>query len=246
MIQDIIIIKDGLPLLSRNFFNFYSMFSQGESLLMMSGFFSAINSFSDQFEDLGTVSELKLSNNNVKLSFLRDNNLPNLVYLATFDEDSKGINVQRALRKISRSFLQKYNVNQILNWRGRKDTFKAFEDLVSEYVEDEKSESEIEFKEKVVGLFKDVEEKLNENVKKSEDKISDVPSYYNIIPISRTSKKINPRYYLSGKSAHRILLEIDNEKSINCIAKSLGLSQEQVYNICKNLVKLGFIILDEF
>jgi len=223
------------------------MFSQGESLLMMSGFFSAINSFSDQFENMGNISELKLSNNNVKLSFLRDNTLPNLVYLATFDDASNGVNVQRALRKISRTFLQKYNINQILSWRGRKDSFKAFEEVISDYVEDEKSESETEFKEKVVDLFKNVEEKLNENLnpRKNSEKI-EVPHYYNIVPSSRTSKKVNPRYYLTGKPAHRILLEIDGEKNINQIASKLSMPQEQVYNICKNFVKLGFISLDDF
>lgn len=247
MICDVIIIKDGLPLLTKNFTNSESMFSQGESLLMMSGFFSAINSFSDQFENMGNVSELKLSNNNVKLSFLRDNNLPNLVYLATFDESSNGVNVQRALRKISRTFLQKYNVNQILSWRGRKDTFKAFEEIISDYVDDEKTENEKEFKEKIVDLFKNVEEKINENInspRNQEEK--DVPFYSNLIPISRTAKKVNPRYYITGKPAHRILLEVDGEKNINQIASKLSLSQEQVYNICKNFVKLGFVSLDDF
>ena len=108
----------------------------------MSGFFSALNSFSDQFDNLGTISELKLSNNNCRLSFLKDPYVPNLVYLATFDENSKGVNVQRVLRKLSHNFLRQYNVQQILNWRGRKNTFIEFEETITEFIEEEAGDLE--------------------------------------------------------------------------------------------------------
>jgi len=244
MIRDVLIIKDGLPLLSKNFSNTNTIFSQGESLMMMSGFFSAMNSFSDQFENLGTVSELKLSKNDLKLSFLRDNSLPNLIYLATFDEDSKGVNVQRALRKISNTFLQKYNVNQILNWRGKKDTFKEFEEIIGKYIDDEKEENEHEFKEKVENLFKDVEEKLNEeSLGKTQELPKEIPEYYEFIPRSKISKKINPNLYLTGKMSIDIFKQIDGEKNIQEISKKIDIPPEQVYHICKNLIKLGFINL---
>ncbi|MCK4380528.1 MAG: hypothetical protein KAW51_05260, partial [Candidatus Lokiarchaeota archaeon] len=85
MICDIIIIKDGLPLFSKNFANsnIKNLLSQEDNLIMISGFFSALNSFSDSFESMGTISELKLSKNNLKLSFLKDSNVPDLIYLAT-------------------------------------------------------------------------------------------------------------------------------------------------------------------
>ena len=53
MIHDFLIIKDGLPLLSRNFTNSINVFSQSDTLILVSGFFTALNSFSDSFEDLG-------------------------------------------------------------------------------------------------------------------------------------------------------------------------------------------------
>jgi len=242
MIRDIVIIKDGLPILTKSFTTSQSIFSQADSLLMLSGFFSAINSFSNQFDNLGSVSELKLSKNDVKLSFLRDKSLPNLVYLATFDEQSKGVNVQRALRKISRTFLQRYNVNQILNWRGRKDTFKAFEENIKTFIEEEKNENEKDFKEKVSKLFKDIKEKINEeNESSDKGKINNIPNYYNNIPLPRITKKINLNYYLTSQISQRILNLIDGEKTINNIAKELNRTPEQVYNNCKNMIKLGFV-----
>ena len=108
MIRDVVIIKDGVPLVVKNYFNSQkNIFSKTDTLVMVSGFFSALNSFSDQFEDLGSISELQLTKSNYKLSFVKDPSIPNLLYLATFDKDSKGINVQRYLRKISRTFLKR-------------------------------------------------------------------------------------------------------------------------------------------
>ena len=131
MIKDVVIIKDGIPLLSKNFSNSEQLFSKTDDLIMISGFFSALNSFSDQFDDLGSICELKLSNTDSQLSFLRDRSIPNLIYLASFDEKSKGVNVQRYLRKISNTFLRKYNIDQITKWRGRANTFKSFEEIIN-------------------------------------------------------------------------------------------------------------------
>jgi hypothetical protein len=258
MIRDIVIIKDGMPLLSKNFSNSQkSIFAQKDDLIMISGFFSALNSFSDQFDDLGSISELKFDskNNNLKLSFLKDKSIPNLIYLASFDEESKGINVHRYLRKMSNTFLRKYNINQITKWRGRADTFKSFEGIINQYVDDEKKETEVEFKEKVVNLFNSVKEKIDEDIVISESKNSPdliieknkeelVPDFFKFIPILRVTKQINPKYYLTGEISHKVYNHIDGEKPIIQIAKELDVTPENVHNICKNLIKLGFISIN--
>lgn len=250
MIKDVVIIKDGIPLLSKNFSNSEQLFSKTDDLIMISGFFSALNSFSDQFDDLGSISELKLSNNDSKLSFLRDRSIPNLIYLASFDEKSKGVNVQRYLRKISNTFLRKYNIDQITKWCGKANTFKSFEEIIKQFVDDEKKETEVKFKEKVVKLFNSVKEKIEDDRIISESKISpdliiernkEEKEFYKFIPIFKVSKKINPKYYLTGEISHKVYNHIDGKKSIIQIAKELDIAPENVYNICKNLIKLGFI-----
>ncbi len=252
MIEEVVIIKDGIPLLSKNFSNSEQLFSKTDDLIMISGFFSALNSFSDQFDNLGSICELRLSNNESKLSFLRDQSIPNLVYLATFDEKSKGVNVQRYLRKISNTFLKKYNIDQITKWRGRANTFKSFEEIIEQFVDDEKKESEVKFKEKVVKLFNNVKEKIDDDkvISKSENspdliieevKEEKVPEFYNFVPIFKVSKNINPKYYLTGKISQKVYNHIDGKKSIIQIAKELDANPENVYKICKNLIKLGFI-----
>jgi hypothetical protein len=248
MIHDFIIIKDGLPVLVKNFSNPSNAFCHGDSLILISGFFTALNSFSDSFEDLGTISELKLSNNDLKLSFLKDSSIPNLIYLATYDENSKGVNVQRILRKVSRTFLTKFNINQILNWSGRRNEFESFEETLDRYYREELEDTDSKFKERVVELFKSVEEKLNEEsdliALKNERKHNlELPSYCTQIPNFATSSKINPKHYLTGNTSHRVFNQIDGAKSIGDISTDLNVNHEQVYNICKNLIKLGFINL---
>ena len=141
MICDVLIIKDGLPLLSKRYSkssNVKNMFSEVDNLIMVSGFFSALNSFSDSFEDLGTISELKLENNNLKLSFLKDSNIPDLIFLATYDNNSELANVQKFLKIISNLFLKNFNYNQITNWNGRLNSFKSFGSVIEQYIEKRK------------------------------------------------------------------------------------------------------------
>jgi len=248
MIHDFLIIKDGLPLLFKNFSISKNIFSEADSLILVSGFFSALNSFSDSFEDLGTISELKLSNNELKLSFLKDSSIPNLIYIATYDEKSKPVNVLRILRKLSRTFLQKFSIDNIVNWKGDINAFKSFDDVLLAFVEEELRESDTGFKERVVALFKCVEEKINEEtnlltLKSKLDPPPNLPNYCNQIPRFTSLKKVNPKYYLTGETSHKVFYQIDGKKSIRQITESLDLKHAQVYNICKNLIKLGFVSL---
>jgi hypothetical protein len=216
---------------------------------MVSGFFSALNSFSDSFEDLGTISELKLSNNELKLSFLKDPSIPNLIYIATYDDQSKPVNILRILRKIARIFIQKFSIENIINWSGNVKDFKSFECDLAAFQEEELHESDSGFKERVVALFKCVEEKINEEsdlltLKSKLEPPPNLPNYCSQVPRFTTMKKINPKYYLTGETSHKVFYQIDGKKSIRQITESLNLKHEQVYNVCKNLVKFGFVNLN--
>jgi hypothetical protein len=252
MICDFAIIKDGLPLLYKCYndaSNSRTIFAEEDNLIMISGFFSALNSFSDSFEDLGTISELKLSNNKLKVSFLKDLNIPNLIYLATHDENSTGLQVQQILKDISQNFLQHYRVNKILEWRGKKDSFYAFEEIIEKFIKEEESKSnEKETNENVNDLLSSLGIKLDDSInpepiiiEEEEEPNENNPEYYNFIPVFTISKKINPKFYLTGEISHKIYYQIDGKKSIKQIAELLGLKPEKVYNTSKNLIKLGFV-----
>ena len=248
MICDIIIIKDGLPLFSKNFANsnIKNLLSQEDNLIMISGFFSALNSFSDSFESMGTISELKLSKNNLKLSFLKDSNVPDLIYLATYDEKSDLLNIQQFLKKVSNFFLKEFSLEQILNWNGKLDYFKQFENVVKLLLDEENRKIQEHDNNKIFEFFNSFVEdegKLLET-KREVENVEKPPEYYNYIPIFTTSKRINPRYYLTGDTSCKVYKQIDGNKSVNQISKDLSLEQNQVYNVCKNLIKMGFIRLN--
>ena len=234
MIRDLVIIKDGVPLLAKNLSNSQKgIFAKENDLIMLSGFFSALNSFSDQFEQLGAISELKLSKNNLKLSFLNDKSVQNLVYLATFDDDSNTIDVRSFLKTVSRSFINRYGINEIKKWAGRREMFETFEEVVDEFLEEEDYEgNEANSYHKTEQLLKS-HDILNENV----------PNYYHYIPRFKMSTKINPEHYLTGQSSYEVFNKIDGIKTISQIANELKMNEERVYAISKNLIKYGFISL---
>ena len=246
MICDVLIIKDGLPLLSKSFTNssnVKNMFSEIDNLIMVSGFFSALNSFSDSFEDLGTISELKLSNNNLKLSFLKDPNIPELIFLATYDKNSELKNVQKFLSKISNLFLKTYSYNQILNWNGKLDYFNDFISIIEEYNEKEEKVKQVSYDNSVVSWLKSFEDNIDVPVKLESDLegIESNPDYFEYIPIFTSTKKINPKHYLTGDVSCKIYDNIDGKKTINQITEELKVEHNKVFNICKNLVKMGFL-----
>jgi len=247
MICDIIIIKDGLPLFSKNFSNsnIKNLLSQEDNLIMISGFFSALNSFSDSFESMGTISELKLSKNNLKLSFLKDSEIPDLIYLATYDEKSDLLNVQQFLKKTSNYFLKEFSIEQISHWNGKLDYFKQFGNVLKLLLDEENRKNQEHDNNKIFEFFNSFVEdegkplETKKEIKNIEDDVS--PEYYEFVPNFTTSKKINPKYYLTGASSCHVYEQINGQKSINQIANHLNLNQNQVYNVCKNLIKLGFI-----
>lgn len=249
MICDLLIIKDGLPLLSSNFTdssNPNNIFTQEDNLIMISGFFSALDSFSDSFEDLGAISELKLTNNDLKLSFLRDARIPNLIYLASFDDKTEKKNVEGFLKTISKKFFQRYGIDEIVNWNGRLSFFKPFEDDIMQYAEEEKKFYDENYNGKVVEWLKSFEDNVDNesNLIEEPEPVETTPEYYEYIPTITTSQKINPKHYLTGEISCKIYEKIDGKKNITQITEELQTNPNKVYSICKNLIKMGIISFD--
>jgi hypothetical protein len=249
MICDVLIIKDGLPLLSKSFLNSSNgenMFSEVDNLIMVSGFFSALNSFSNSFDSLGCISELKLDNSNLKLSLLKDPHVPDIIFLATFDNDSDLKSVQRFLKKISEHFFDKFDINQISKWNGKLDSFKSFENIIEEFVNENETVKQTEHDSKAFDWLTSFETEEVIELKEDFESNNADPEYYHFIPsfLGSTSKSINPKNYLTGDTSYKVYDIIDGTKTINQISLSIELEQIKVYNICKNLVKMGFISLN--
>jgi hypothetical protein len=232
MIRDLVIIKDGVPLLAKNLSNSQKgIFAKENDLIMLSGFFAALNSFSDQFDELGSIKELKLSKNNLKLSFLNDNSIQNLVYLATFDNESSSVDVRSFLKSVSKSFVNRYGINEIKKWAGRREMFETFEEVVDNFLEEEDDDGN------ETNTYTNTEQLLESHEILHEN----IPNYYRYIPRFKISMKINPEQYLTGESSYKVFNKIDGIKCISQIANELKMNEERVYAISKNLIKFGFI-----
>lgn len=253
MIRDVLIIKDGLPMFSKNFTNRKNFISDQHNLMLVSGFLSALNSFSEEFEDLGSIKELKLSQSNFRLAFLKDNTIPNLIFLASFDEETNSVNVQKFLKKMSYTFLEKYNINKIANWDGRSDIFESFSDVVQKYIQNESVVYNEVFKNNVINLFKEIQENIDEtsevtynnNIYSHSQTIKENSSLRNVIPIPEIPNDFNPDFYITGSLSKKLLRKIDGKKSIPELAQDLSLTEEKIFNLCKNLIKIGFVKLKE-
>lgn len=256
MIRDVLIIKDGLPLISKSFSNSGNFISDSNDVLLMSGFLSALSSFSEEFKNLGTINEFKMSDSDLRLAFLKHPSISNLIFLASFDRRTNGVNVQRFLRKMSYTFLKRFDQERIESWDGDTHAFTSFAKIIKRNVNEIAEENEVDFKEKVVELFDQIQDKIDnvaiqeekarlEKQNENSNKGGTSSLFQSIIPAPKISSNINPDFYLTGKNSKNVLNKVNGEKSIQKISKELNLSPEKVHNVCKNLVKLGFIKLEE-
>ncbi|MHA1985213.1 MAG: hypothetical protein ACW98D_01120 [Promethearchaeota archaeon] len=183
-----------------------------------------------------------MDNSNLKLSFLKDKILPELIFLATFDIDSELKSVQSFLEKISVLFLKEYDYDQIKNWNGKLDHFKAFETVIEQELNEKEKVEQKKHDTKAFDWLTSFEKEENVQVKEENEEIEELPEYYEYIPIFTTTVAIGViKNYLTGDTSYRVYGKIDGKKNINEITKELKMEQLKVYNICKNLVKMGFI-----
>ncbi len=239
-----VIIKDGVPLFSRSSeLASTPLFSNHHDLVMVSGFFSALNSFSDHFENLGSIKELMLSNSDLKLSFFKHESIPNLIFIATHDKESNGNDVQRTLRSLSNTFMNKYNIDQILKWSGRQEAFKSFERIVNQRIEEEQKENRSSREHEDISSLQ-LTEKMHLEEKDQKLKTMQSSKYETMIPKIQVSINVNPNLYLSDNVASKIFKLIDGTRSISDISNKLNIPSQKVFNSCKRLLKMNFIKLD--
>ena len=238
MIKDIFIIKDGIPLLTDHCPETNGFADNKDNEIMISGFFSALDSLSDQFKNFGTINELKLSND-LKLSFMRDPRIDNLIYIASTDTKNKEYPVKKILKKISNSFSNKYNSRMLEKWSGKRSEFKEFrQELAKIYKENEDIEDTQIVKEKQVVETNEI---VEDNQLAVDSNSSQSHKYSSAKPLLRIKSNIDIKQFLTGKKALNIVKEINGNSSISDISEKLQYEEKDVFNICKNLMKMGLI-----
>jgi hypothetical protein len=142
-----------------------------------------------------------------------------------------------------RTSLKEFDIHQITNWNGRLNSFRSFETVMEQCIKNEQRKEDKEYDSQVLDWIKSFETG-KDIISQREDRndLEDVePDYFRYIPIFTTSKKINPKHYLTGDVSCKVYETIDGQKTITQITEEVNAKQKKVYNICKNLVKMGFI-----
>lgn len=146
MLNNLYILKDGLPIyINRNQSDSSSNSEKvdDDQITMMSGFFSAINSFAMTIGNFGSMKELKM--NNVKFSFYKPENIKNdsLLFVGSSDTEISTKTMESLLSKISSEFLRKYPYTIENRWDGRTEPFNDFNNDVEKLIKEEKSTESI-------------------------------------------------------------------------------------------------------
>lgn len=141
MLNNLYILKDGLPIYINKNQSDSSKNSQNiddDQITMMSGFFSAINSFAMTIGNFGSMKELKM--NNVKFSFYKPDNIKtdSLLFVGSSDTETNTKTLESLLSKISSEFLRKYPYTIENRWDGRTEPFNDFNSEIEKLIKEEK------------------------------------------------------------------------------------------------------------
>ena len=130
MLNDLFILKNGLPIFTRNecLYDDNSRASE-DQITMISGFLSAINSFANNVDTLGNMKEMKMED--VSFLFFKPPNDNNLLFVgASKGKDIQGTMVEAMLKKISSAFIRRFPFITENRWDGETEVFKDFENIL--------------------------------------------------------------------------------------------------------------------
>lgn len=145
LIKDLYILKNGLPIftkeidpgtnVSKILTDENSLVDKEDRITMISGFFSAINSFIKTIVNYGEISELKMTND-IKFSFFKPKNAIDLLFVGSSDCAVDQSMIKSLLSKISSEFVRKFPVIKGKKWCGEINMFQKFDENLSEIIKE--------------------------------------------------------------------------------------------------------------
>ena len=210
MIKDLYILKSGLPIFSKEIdpetngskllTNENIPMDHDDRITMISGFFSAINSFIKTVVNYGEISELKMTGD-IKFSFFKPKNAVDLLFVGSSDCAIKQSMMKILLNKISSEFIRKYPVIKGKEWCGETNIFD-FDDDLSEIIRDSEADNSSLFKEEKYPI-----EKLKLALQ------SNKPSFFEILENLTTNSNDKTRR-IERRISNNIISEIISKENI--------------------------------
>ena len=126
MILDFVILRDGLPVFTMNFDPKKGLSHDQQKFTLISGFFSAIDTFVNSVEHLGEVSEIKMSSNTY-FAFKKTKITGGfLLFILITDEETPRFYRRNIISEASGAFIDQYSQTLDDNWSGNIDIYRNF------------------------------------------------------------------------------------------------------------------------
>jgi hypothetical protein len=136
MIADLIILKDGLPIYTKNLDAQAGITSDQTKFTLISGFLSAVSTFADSVEQLGHIQEIQMANDvffHFKKVKLKGGEL---LFIATSNEDTPRTCVKQLIEDVSEQFLCEFESELSKGWNGSVGCFDRFGDIFDIIMQD--------------------------------------------------------------------------------------------------------------
>ncbi len=258
---DFYVLKDGLPIFSKEENRRSETSCQGDrdQLTMISGFLCAVSSFAANLGRFGSMRELSMSEN-IKLSFHKEvlRNTELLFVLITKDSDAQEVN-RRLLLKLAGTFAFKFRKELMEPWNGDVERFSCFYDEMmrdyESFMHDMRIREHILYLKQREILSKQLnrygssrlgnsngvyfQEKESEHRHQFESQIS------RIVPVAKIEDTATVESLSISRFAVDVFEKINGNKTLHQIAQEMGVSVQDVFNVCKSLVKSGFIVFTQ-
>jgi hypothetical protein len=221
MLNDLFILKNGLPIFTRNECVYDDSRANEDQITMISGFLSAINSFANNVDNLGSMKEMKMED--VSFLFFKPPNDNNLLFVgASKGKDIQGTMVEAMLKKISSAFIRRFPFITENRWDGETEVFKEFEAILENIIHHQDS-------------LENPQECVGGNISKFDA---------NLVPYKRIKKIYERGIYdlFSSKDSKLVFQAIDGLKNLDTIAEETDISLPRVYSLCKSFIKMGLVL----
>ena len=223
MLNDLFILKNGLPIFTRNECLYDSSQGNEDQITMISGFLSAINSFANNVDNLGNMKEMKMED--VSFLFFKPPNDNNLLFVgASKGKDIQGPMVEAMLQKISSAFIRRFPFITTNKWDGETEIFKDFDNILENIMKHKETMKQLNAPECVGG-----------NISKFDA---------SLVPYKRIKKIFEQGIYdlFSSNDSKLVFQQIDGTKSLETISETTDVPLNRVYSLCKSFIKMGLVL----
>ena len=238
---------------------------------MISGFFSAINSFATTIGNFGEMKELKMTND-IKFSFFQPINR-DILFVASTSNCIDQIMIEQTLKRISHDFIQNYpEVVKGNKWSGKTDHFSSFNSIINSILIDAESRRLIvqsnrnirkkEITSVVIGRsqnksissrimaenIRDTNRKhqIDRQIVFKQMKASNYLPYskevfYKLVPMKKVDNDESIYDIFSGEDSKKVFKKINGKISLESISNLTGIRNDRVFSLCKSFIKMGLI-----